>query len=129
MFLKLTVPGAAPRRLNLIIMAVESAPLEASMGGTVLRVIPQSSCQIPFLPPSLPNILQALSLFFFLFLFYIGVCLIYSVVLVSDVQQSESVTHVHISILFSHTVYYKSVPCVIYSSLLLSILFIVVRIC
>ena len=34
------------------------------------------------------------------FLFYIGVSLINNVVLVSDVQQSESVIHVYVSILF-----------------------------
>ena len=34
------------------------------------------------------------------FIFYIGVQLIYHVVLVSAVQQSESVIHIHISTLF-----------------------------
>ena len=37
---------------------------------------------------------------FFNFLFYIGVELINNVVLVSGVQQSDSVIHVHVSILF-----------------------------
>ena len=38
--------------------------------------------------------------FFFYFLCYIGVELINYVVLVSGVQQSDSVTHMHVSILF-----------------------------
>ena len=41
--------------------------------------------------------------FFFLLLFlkiFIGVQLIYNVVLISGVQQSESVVHIHISTLF-----------------------------
>ena len=53
-------------------------------------------------------------------LFYIGVQLIYNVVLVSGVQQSDLVIHTHISILFgdsiSHIGYYKvlsRVPCAI----------------
>ena len=40
------------------------------------------------------------SLLDFSFFFYIGVQLIYNVVLVSAVQQSDSVIHIHISILF-----------------------------
>ena len=40
------------------------------------------------------------SFFFFNFLFYIGVQLINNVVLVSGVQQSDSVIHIHVSILF-----------------------------
>ena len=45
------------------------------------------------------------NLFLFLFflilkLIFIGVWLIYNAVLVSGVQQSESVTHIHISTLF-----------------------------
>ena len=43
-------------------------------------------------------------LFYFLiflkFLFHIGVQLINNVVLVTDVQQSDSVIHIHVSILF-----------------------------
>ena len=38
--------------------------------------------------------------FFFLILFYIGVYLIYNVVLVSGIKQSGSVIHIHVSILF-----------------------------
>ena len=37
---------------------------------------------------------------FFNFLFYIGVELISNAVLVSGVQQSDSVVHIHVSILF-----------------------------
>ena len=37
---------------------------------------------------------------FFFKLIFIGVWLIYNVVLVSAVQQSESVIHIHVSILF-----------------------------
>ena len=40
------------------------------------------------------------SFLFYNFLFYIGVWLIYNVVLVSGVQQSHSVIHIHVSILF-----------------------------
>ena len=40
------------------------------------------------------------SFFFFNFLFYIGVQLINNVVLVSGVQQSDSVIHIHVPILF-----------------------------
>ena len=40
------------------------------------------------------------SFLFFKFLFYIGVYLIYNVVLVSGIQQSDSVLHIHMSILF-----------------------------
>ena len=39
-------------------------------------------------------------IFFLNFLFYIGVQLINNVVLVSGVQQSDSVIHIHVSILF-----------------------------
>ena len=45
------------------------------------------------------SILNIRSLLFF-FIFYIGVHLIYNVVLVSGVQQSDSVIHLHIFILF-----------------------------
>ena len=38
--------------------------------------------------------------FFFNFLFYIGVQLIYNVVLVSDVQQSDPFIRIHVSLLF-----------------------------
>ena len=40
--------------------------------------------------------------FFKKFLFYIGVWLIYNVVLVSSVQQSDSVIHTHTAILFQN---------------------------
>ena len=43
---------------------------------------------------------------YFLSLNFIGVELTYNVALVLDVQQSESVTHINISILFSHLGYY-----------------------
>ena len=39
-------------------------------------------------------------LFIFNFLFYIGVELINNVVLVSGVQQSDSVIHIHVSVLW-----------------------------
>ena len=39
-------------------------------------------------------------IYFFLFLFNIGVQLINNVVLVSGVQQSDSVIHIHVSVLF-----------------------------
>ena len=51
--------------------------------------------------------LTEIHLFYFVLLFshlkkfYIGVQLIYNVVLVSGVQQSDSVIHIHVSILFS----------------------------
>ena len=50
----------------------------------------------------IPKITVTLSIFFFKFnfLFYIVVQLIYNVVLVSGVQQSDSVTHTHIPIFF-----------------------------
>ena len=57
--------------------------------------------------------------FLLLFLIFVGVQLIYNIVLVSGVQQSDSVIHVHISIFvrfFSHVGYYRilsKVPCAI----------------
>ena len=47
-------------------------------------------------------VIQALSLFFFFWvvLILIGVYLLYNVVLVSAVQQSESAIHTHITLLF-----------------------------
>lgn len=39
--------------------------------------------------------------FFFIFILYWSIDDFYNVVLVSDVQQSDSVTHMHMSILFS----------------------------
>ena len=53
------------------------------------------------------------------FSFYAGVELISSVVLVSGIQQSDSVVHIHQSFIFkffSHVVYYRipsRVPCAI----------------
>ena len=52
-----------------------------------------------------PSLSMALNIFFalglfFLKLIFIGVQLIYNVVLVSALQQSESVIHIHISTLF-----------------------------
>ena len=44
--------------------------------------------------------LSTFILFFFKFLFYIGVWLIYNVVIGSGVQQSDSVIHIHISTVF-----------------------------
>ena len=52
------------------------------------------NCYLNFLQGSWQKI------FFFNFLFYIGVELINSVVLVSGVQHSDSVIHIHVSILF-----------------------------
>ena len=46
------------------------------------------------------NVSCAAFFFFFNFLFYIGAQLINNVVLVSGVQQSDSVIHIHVSILF-----------------------------
>ena len=37
---------------------------------------------------------------YFFFIIFVGVSLIYNVVLVSSVQQSESIIHIHISTLF-----------------------------
>ena len=55
---------------------------------------------------------------FFNFLFYIGVQLIYNVVLVSGIQQSNSVIHMYVSILFQILFPYRLlesiVPCVIH---------------
>ena len=45
---------------------------------------------------------------FFFFLIFIGVELTYNVVLVSGIQQSESVIHIHISILFQILFPYRS---------------------
>ena len=56
----------------------------------------------------------------FLFLFkkiFIGVKLIYNVVLVSGIQHSESVIHIHISILFKVIFPYRSLQSTEYSSL------------
>ena len=73
---------------------------------------------------------------FFFFLIFIGVQLIYNVVLVSGVQQSESVMHIHISTLFQIVFPYRSLQSTEQSSLCctvglyqLSILNIVVCIC
>ena len=48
---------------------------------------------VQILTPASPSVLPP-------FLIFIGVKLIYNVVLVSGVQQSESVIHIHISTLF-----------------------------
>ena len=48
------------------------------------------------------------STFFFNFLDFIGMQFIYNVVLVSAVQQSESIIHIHISILFQILFPYRS---------------------
>ena len=48
---------------------------------------------------------ESISLSFFIII--IGVQLIYNVVLVSGVQQSESVIHINMSVLFSNPGYYK----------------------
>ena len=46
-------------------------------------------------------------IFFNLTLFYIGVMLIYNIVLVSGVQQGDSVMHIHISLLFCNLFPYR----------------------
>ena len=78
-----------------------------------------------------PQVLY-LSLFYIIF---IGVQLIYNVVLVSGVQQSESAIHIHISTLFQILFPYRSLQSIEQSSLCyavgpyqLSILYIVARI-
>ena len=54
---------------------------------------------------------------FFFFLNVIGVELIYNVVLVSGVQQSASVIHIHIFILFQILFPYRSLQSIEWSSL------------
>ena len=73
---------------------------------------------------------------FFFFLLFIGVQLIYNVVLVSGVEQSESAIHIHISSLFQMLFPYQSLQSIEQSSLCstvgpsqLSILYIVMCIC
>ena len=73
---------------------------------------------------------------FFIFKIFIRVQLIYNVVLVSAVQQSESVIHIHISTLFQILFPYGSLQSIEQSSLCstaglyqLTILYIVVCIC
>ena len=80
--------------------------------------------------------LYFLFLFFLNFLFYIGVQLINNVVLVSGVQRSDSVTHVHVSLLFQILFLFRllhnteqSSLCYIASPCWLSILNTVVRTC
>ena len=73
---------------------------------------------------------------FFFKLIFIGIQLIYNVVLVSAVQQSESVIHIHISTLFKILFPYRSLQSIEQCSLCytvgayqLSILYVVVCIC
>ena len=54
----------------------------------------------PFNHHDICSLSFAKPLFFFNFLFYIGVSLINNVVLVSGGQQSDSIIHIHVSILF-----------------------------
>ena len=60
-------------------------------------VIPIASLK-PFFPP--PSCVRVSLVFFFLFPVFIGVLLIYNVVLVSGIPYSESVIYVHVYPLF-----------------------------
>ena len=62
---------------------------------------------------------------------FIGGWLTYNVVLASGLQQSEPVVHIHISIIFSHTGYYRILsrfPCAI-SRFLLLVSFVYTAVC
>ena len=70
--------------------------------------------QSPFFPSVL---FHFFSKFFTLFLFYIGVQLIYTIVLASGVRQSDSLIHTHVSILFQVLSPYRPIENIKQSSL------------
>ena len=72
---------------------------------------------VPQKPPLKILLSHERFIFYFLFIFFIGEYLIYNVVSVSGVQQSDLVTHINISILFQFLFPYSLLESIELSSL------------